>query len=97
MAIWETWTLGNLDFMQFGKLGLYAIWETWTLDNLGNLDFGQFANSKYWETYVLKNLTCALMAESISGLFILGRVLGHLCNVLLQKDGNLKQNIAEIS
>ena len=57
---------GNLNFWQFGQLG---IWVTWTLSNL---DFGQFANSKYWETYVLKNLTRALMAESISGLFFIG-------------------------
>ena len=39
---------------------------------------------------ILKDRFCILF-------FILGRVLGHLCNVLLQNNGNLKQNIAEMS
>ena len=38
----------------------------------------------------LKDRFCVLF-------FILGRVLGHLCNVLLQNNGNLKQNIAKMS
>ena len=64
-----TWTLSDLDFGQFGKLGLCIPWVTWTLYTFGDLGFGQFVNCNYWETYVLKNLTRAFMAESISGLF----------------------------
>ena len=33
----------------------------------------------------------------VSSFFILGRVLRHFCNVLLQNNRNLKQNIAEMS
>ena len=80
LGLWVTWTLSNLDFGQFGQLGRWTAWVTWTLDNLGNLDFGQFANSKYWETYVLKNLTRALMAESISGLFLQFLISGLFVN-----------------
>ena len=39
---------------------------------------------------LLKDRFCTLF-------FILGRILGHLCNVLLQNDRNLKQNIADMS
>jgi hypothetical protein len=69
-----------LDFGQFGQLGRWTAWVTWTLDHLGNLDFGQFDNSNYWETYVLKNLTRALMAESISGLFLQFLISGLFVN-----------------
>ena len=31
----------------------------------------------------------------VSSIFVLGRVLRHFCNVLLQNNENLKQNIAE--
>ena len=59
--LWVTWTLGDLGFGHFGKLGLCIPWVTWTLNNLLlNLIIGKLD--------VLKNLTRALMAESISGL-----------------------------
>ena len=51
-ATWTFGNLGNLDFGQFGKLGLCIPWVTWTLYTFGDLGFGQFVNCNYWETYV---------------------------------------------
>ena len=39
LGLLVTWTLSDLCFWHFGKLGLCIPWVTWTLYTLGNLDF----------------------------------------------------------
>ena len=46
---------------------------------------------------ILKDSNADLRTGFVSSFFVLGRVLGHLCNVLLKIPVGLKQNIAEMS